>query len=68
MIGTAPTIGVSERSYTPYAWAVMRSWPYSLRLLRRSFSGDRAEEEGGSLGSLMEVREERLLFMIIGRH
>lgn len=45
----------------------MRSCPYSLRVLRRGFSGDRAEEESGSLGSLMEVREGRLLFMIIGK-
>jgi hypothetical protein len=59
-----PTMGVREKSYMPYAWAVMRLCASSLRLVRCCpFSGERTEEED-SLGSLMEVREGRLLFII----
>lgn len=44
---------------------MMRSRPSSLRVVRRCpFSGERTGEPE-SLGSFMEVREVRLLFMII---
>ncbi len=59
------TMGLSDKSYIPYARAVsLLSWFYSLLDdLLCSFSGD-LEEEAVSLGSLMEVLDPLLLFII----